>query len=133
MAAEQLTRLGADVEAEPAVGQVVVGCHLRLRILGEFVRGHNVRREDDRERQWIVAANLLRHLPTDQDGVGLAAQILQHAELVLHLGAARDEHEGVLHVAQQLPELGQLALEQEAGIRREEVGDGFGRGVRTVC
>ena len=61
-----------------------------------------------------------------------AAEVLEHAELVLHLRAAGDEDEGPLDLAEQLAELLQLALEQEARVGRQQVGDALGRRVGAV-
>src|SRR5438128_1282582 len=71
MARERRARLRADVETEPALGQLVVTSDPRLRIRAELARGDDVGRQDDVERQWIVAAQLLRHLAADKDRVRL--------------------------------------------------------------
>jgi hypothetical protein len=64
--------------------------------------------------------------------VGLPAEILQHAQLVLHFRASRDEDEGPLHLTQELAELRQLAFEQKAGVRGKQLRDADRRGVSTM-
>ncbi len=58
--------------------------------------------------------------------------MLQHAELVLDLGAAGDEHERPLDLAEQPAELPELLEQQESRVRREQAGDALRRGVRAV-
>ena len=89
-------------------------------------------RQHDLELERVRLAHLLRHLPADQHLVGAAAEVAQHAELVLDLRAARDQHERPLDLAEQPAEHLQLLLEQEPGVRREQVGDADGRRVRAV-
>src|SRR6185312_9331175 len=112
---EPIPRLRADVEAEPTVRQVVVRTDFRFGICVERGGGDNIGRQHDLEVERIRAAQLFGHLAADQNRVRLAAQVTKHAELVLDLGAAGDEHERPLDVAKQLSELLQLALEQQSG------------------
>ena len=72
------------------------------------------------------------HLPADEQRVGELAETPQHADLVVHLGAADDRDVRPLGRLDEPPELPQLALEQQAGIGRQEVRDSLGRGVRAV-
>ena len=60
----------------------------------------HVLREDRVEREGVLAADVLGHLPADQDLVGAAAQVLEHRDLVLDLGASRDDHERTLDVSE---------------------------------
>jgi len=90
------------------------------------------RRKDDVERKRIFGTDLLGHLPPDEHLVCLAAEILQDAELVFNLGAARDQDERPLHLAEKFPELGELAFEQEPGIRRQQLSDADRRGMGPV-
>src|SRR5207302_9413958 len=53
-------------------------------------------------------------------------------ELVLDLDAAGDEHERAPDLAEELAQLLELPPEEQAGVRREEVRDRLGRGVRAV-
>ena len=64
--------------------------------------------------------------------VRASAQLLEDAELVLHLGAAGDEHEGPLDVAEKPSEHLQLLLEEKAGVRRQQSSDALRRGVSAV-
>ncbi len=64
--------------------------------------------------------------------VRASAQLLEDAELVLDLRAARDEHERPLDVAEKSSEHLQLLLEQKPGVRRQEPGDALRRSVRAV-
>src|ERR1051325_5996204 len=109
---EGLTRLGPDVEAEPAVRERVVGNDLGLGVRLEGGRGHDVPRQLDLEAERVVLAELLGHFAADEHRVGPAAEVSEDAELVLDLGASRDEHERALDLAEQLAELLELAFEQ---------------------
>src|SRR6266576_5440816 len=80
----------------------------------------------------ISGSELLGHLATDQDPVGLAAELAQDAELVLHLGAAGDEHERPLDLAEQLAKLLELTLEQQACVCGQQLGHTDGRSVGSV-
>jgi hypothetical protein len=61
-----------------------------------------------------------------------SAEILKHAELVLDLGTARNEHERPLDIAEKLAQLLQLPLEEQARISRQKPGDRDGRRVGAV-
>src|SRR5207302_11302294 len=71
-------------------------------------------------------------LPADEHRVGAPAEVLEDAELVVDLRAARDEHEGALDLAEEQAEMAQLLFQEQAGVRRKEMGDRLGRGVRAV-
>ena len=90
----------------------------------------DVARELDRERKLVAVAQLLGHLPADEDGVRLPSEVAQHAELVLDLGPTGNEHERPLDLPQQLSEFFKLPLEQKAGIGRQQLGDADRRGVQ---
>ena len=129
---ERLGRLGADVEAEPAVGNVVhAGC-ASLGIGGEAARGDDVRRQLDRKRERVVNANLLGHLASDQHAIGAPTEVLENRELVVDLGAACDDHERMLDVSEKPAEVLDLGEEQEACIRGQEPGDAFRRAVGAM-
>ena len=129
---ESLARLRADVQPEPTVGERVVGDDLRLGVLGELCGCDHVTRKLDLEAERVRDAQLFGHLAADQDGVRLAAEVAQDAELVLDLRAARDEHEGPLDVDEQLSELGELALEEQPRVGRQQLRDADRRRVRAV-
>ena len=93
-AAEPLARLRPDVEPEPAVGQILDRVDPRLRVLGELGGADDVARQLDREVERVLDAHLLGHLAADQHGVRATAEVLQHAELVVDLRAARDRTNG---------------------------------------
>ena len=76
--------------------------------------------------------HLLRHLAADQELVRPLAELLEDADLVLDLEPADDEDERALDLAEELAELAQLALEQQAGVGGQEVRDALGGGVRAV-
>jgi hypothetical protein len=70
----------------------------------------------------LLFAELLGHLSADEHRVRLAAEVLEHAELVVDLRAARDQHEWVLDLAEQLARaLPAPVREQEARVRRKEL------------
>ena len=60
----------------------------------------------------FVVAQLLRHLPADEHGVGALAELAENAELVLDLRAARNEDERSLDVGEEAAEHLELLLEQ---------------------
>ena len=105
---------------------------VRLGVLGELRCGDDVDRQLDRERERVVLAHLLGHLAADQHAVGAAAEVLEHGQLVVDLGAAGDEHEGVLDLAEQPAEVVELGEEQQPRVGRQEMRDGLGRAVRAV-
>ena len=73
-----------------------------------------------------------RHRAADQDRVGRARELLDHADLVGDLDAARDHHEGVLGCPEQAAEHVELALQEQPGGGGKQVRDALGRGVRTM-
>ena len=79
-----------------------------------------------------MGPDLLGHLAADEDDVGALGEAPEDADLVLDLGAADDRDERPPGTPEQLPELLELALEQEAGVGRKQVRDPLGRGVRTM-
>ena len=114
------------------VRQRVERRHLRLRIGVERARGDDVGRQHDRERERVLVPQLLGHLAADEDLVRAAAEVLQHAELVLDLGAAGDEQEGPLDLAEQPAEVLELGEQEQAGVGGQELRDADRRGVRAV-
>ncbi len=95
-------------------------------VLVERLRRDHVDRKHDGKAERVLVAKLLGHLPADQHGVCSTAEVLENAELVVHLGAAGDEHERMLDVAEQPAEVSELLLEQEAGVRGQQVRDRLG-------
>ena len=129
---EARARLGPDVEAEPAVGQIVVAADARLGVGGELRGADDVARQLDREIERAPVPQLLGHLPADEHGVGPAAEVAQHAELVLDLRAAGDEDERPLDVAEQPAEMLELVEQEQPGVRGQQMRDRLGRRVRAV-
>ena len=117
--------------SQPA-GSVVVRRDAALRVLVERGRGDDVARKLDGERQRRPIAKLLRHLAADDHGVRAVPEVAEHAELVLHLRASRDEDERPLDVAEQAAEVLELGEEQQAGVRGSRSRDGLRRGVRAM-
>ena len=103
----------------------------RLSGLLERGRGDDVRGEIRLVRQRVRLAKLLRHLAPTSTASALP-EVDENPELVVHLRAARDEDERTLDVAEKPAEHVELALEEEAGIRGQEVGDTLGRRMRPV-
>ena len=95
-------------------------------------RRDDVGRQLDRKRERVVLTHLLGHLAADQDRVGAAAEVLEHGELVVDLGAAGDEHERVLDLAEQPAEVIELREQQQPRVGGQEVRDRLGRAVRAV-
>ena len=114
-------------------GHGVVGDHPRLGVGVEVGGGDDILGKLDLEVEGILVPELLRHLAADEHDVRPAAQVLEDAELVLHLGAARDERERALDVAEQPPEMLELLLEQQACVRGQDVRDALRGGVRPMC
>ena len=117
--------------SQPAGISSTVG-GVRLGILGELRRGNDIDRELDRERERVVLANLLGHLAADQNAVGAAAEVLEHGQLVVDLGAPGDEHEGVLDLAEQPAEVVELREQQQPRVGRQEMRHGLGRAVGAM-
>ena len=88
------------------------------------------------ERPMLAALGLeegVGHGAADQQLVDALEQVLEHADLVGHLGAADDGDEGALDVAEQLAEELHLALHQQAhALVGDELGDAHRRGVGPV-
>ena len=105
---------------------------VRLGVLGELSRGDDVDRELDRERERIVLPHLLGHLAPDQYPVGATAEVLEHGQLVVDLGATGDEHEGLLDLPEQPAEVVELREQQQPRVGRQEMRHGLGRAVRAV-
>ena len=129
---EARPRLRADVEAEPAVAEARRTHRRASRRRRELGRADDVDRQLDLEVERVLVAQLLGHLAADQHRVGPTAEVAQHAELVLDLRPAGDEHERALDLAEQPAEVLELGQEQQAGVGRQQVRDGLGRGVRAV-
>ena len=68
-------------------------------------------------------ADVLGHLAADQHAVGARAEVLQHADLVVDLGAARDDHERPLDLAEQRAEVLELGEQQQPRVGGQQVGD----------
>ena len=117
--------------SQPA-GSCVERHDLRRRVGVERVGGDDVGRQDRLERERVLAAHVLGHLAADQHRVGPRAEVLEHADLVLDLGAAGDDHERPRDVAEQATEMLELVEQQEPGVGRQEVRHALGRGVRAV-
>ena len=129
---EALARHGTDVEPEPARRNVVVRCDTTLGGRLEGGSGHHVGRQPRVVGKWILLAEQLRHLPADEDRVRALSEALEHADLVVDLRAARDEHEGPLDLAEQPAEHLELTLEQKPGVGGKHVCHALGGGVRPV-
>ncbi len=72
------------------------------------------------------------HPATEDQHVDLGQQVVDDPDLVGHLGAAEDGRERVLGVLDQLRQRGELALHEQARVRRQQLGDPDGRGVGAV-
>ena len=72
------------------------------------------------------------HRAADEHGVGALQEGLEHADLVGDLRAADDRHERAGRVLEDARERLDLALEQQPGGVRQQLGDAHGRGVRAV-
>ena len=99
-------------------GQLVERRHLRLGVGLERRGRDDVDGQHRVERERILVAHLLGHLAADQHRVGARAEVLEHADLVVDLRAARDDHERLLDVAEQRAEVAQLVEQQQPGVRR---------------
>ena len=113
-------------------GRSSYGVTRRLGIRLERRRGYDVGRELRVEVERVLVAQLLGHLAADEHGVRAPPRLAEHADLVVDLRAAGDEHERSLDLSEQPAERLELALEQEAGVGGQEMRDALGRGVRTV-
>ena len=74
------------------------------------------------------------HAAADHEHVDLVDEVAQDLDLARDLGPADDRREGSLRVLHQLAQELDLLLHQQAGVRRQELGDAFrarrGRGGR---
>ena len=132
--------LGTDVHTHHAVGDTRAVHGHRLGIGGKLRGGHAVHGQEQLD---ALVLGLLHHLPAvvqpvglqqgvahadalglgkgiahaaaDDDGVGNVQQVIDHADLGGHLGAAQDRHQGALGVSQGAAHNLQLLLDQEAG------------------
>jgi len=129
---EPTARLRADVQPEPPLGELAVGSLARLGVLGELRCGDHVHGQLDRERERVLVADLLCHLAADEYRVRAGAEVLEDAELVVDLGAAGDQDERTPDVAEQLPEVLELLLEEQPRVGRQERRHPDRRGVRAV-
>ena len=123
-AANAVARLGADVEPEPAVGDVVDGEDARLGVGLE--RGRARRRpsgSSTSKSSGFSTRSCSAILPPMSTVSASPAEVLEHAELVVDLRAAGDEHERPLDLAEQLAEMLELLLEQQAGVGGQQLGD----------
>ena len=130
---EALARLGADVEPEPAVGQRVERRRHRDSASSSNADAPTTSLGSSTSKSsGFSIADLLRHLSADQHRVRAAAEVLQHAELVVHLRAAGDQDERTLDVAEQLAEMLELLEQQQPGVRREQMRDALRRRMCAV-
>ncbi len=72
------------------------------------------------------------HAATEDEQVDLGQQVVDDPDLVGHLGPAEDGRERALGRLEQLREHLDLALHQQPGVGRQELGDADRRGVRPV-
>src|SRR5207244_11707979 len=105
-------RVRADFEPQPAFRDLVIGDDFRVGIRLERGSRDDVARQLDREAERTATAQLLGHLPADQDRVRLATEVAEYAELVLDLRAAGDEHERPFDLAEELSQFLELAPQQ---------------------
>jgi hypothetical protein len=67
------------------------------------------------DRDALCLQERVRHRAADADRVGLRDEVLEHLDLVGHLGAAQDRDERLRRVREGLPEVLDLLLDEEAG------------------
>ena len=108
------------------------GVDAGLRVGRELRCADDVGRQHDVEVERVLDAHLLGHLAADQDRVRAAAEVLQHAELVVDLRAAGDEDERPLDVAEQRAEMLELREQEQPGVGGQQLRDALGRRVRPV-
>ena len=121
-----------DVEAQPAVGQLVVRSDPALRVALECRGCDDIDGQIGVVRKRIIVTQLLCHLAADENGVRAGTEVHEHPELVGDLRPARDQDERVLDVAEEPAEHLQLLLEEQARVGREQVRDPLGRRVRSM-
>ena len=103
-----------------------------LGVLLEGGRCDDVDGKAHRGLQRVLLAELLGHLAADQHRVDVLGQVLEHAELVLHLEPADDRKIRSLDLPEQSAQHLQLPLEQEASVGGQQVRDRLGRAVGAV-
>jgi hypothetical protein len=74
----------------------------------------------------------VRHPSAEHEQVDLRQQVVNDLDLVADLGPAKDRGERSLGVLEQLREHRELALHQQPGICRQELGDADGTGMRPM-
>ena len=116
---ERLARVRAHVQPEPAVGNRIGRHDLRVRVGLEGRSRDHVHRKQD----LVAGLDLLRHLPADEHCVRPLGEGLQDSDLVLDLRPAEHGDERPRRFLQERAQLLQLALQQQAGIRREQMRD----------
>ena len=154
---EALARLGSDVEPDLVAGHRVGRHHGRGRVRVERGRDHDVGGQHDLDTALggpaeVLAAGLhlvlleqaladlvaLRrqegehHPAADQQGVGLAEQVVDHRELVADLGAAEHDHVGPLRGLGESPQDLDLGAHQPAHRVRQELRDVVHAGLLAV-
>ncbi len=72
------------------------------------------------------------HAAANDENVHARDEIGQDLDLGRDLGAADNGHDRPFRVFQRFAERGDLGHHQQAGIRREKIGDGLDRGMRPV-
>ncbi len=70
--------------------------------------------------------------PPIRTSSALAAEVLEHGNLVFDLRAARDDHERALDLAEQRAQVLQLLEQQQPGVGGQQLGDADGRRVRAM-
>ena len=136
--AKSALRLRPDVQPEPALGKSIDLDNTRLGITIEAGGGDHVHWKKhlpgrlELGAQGAPSSNFFCHLASDEERVGKLRQPPEHPDLVVDLGAAGDRDVGPLGLLDEAPELLQLALEQKAGVGRQQVRDGLRRGVGPV-
>ena len=153
----QLERLGTHVDDVPRGRDLLGRERLVLRSARDLLGDDHVDREDDPDAAFpgrgedplrVVDAVVLGealadalalgqqervgHPAAEDEQVDLGEQVVDDGDLVGHLGAAEDGREWALGRLEQLREHLELALHQETGICRQELGDPDGRGMRPV-
>ena len=132
--AEALARLGADVERRasppepPSAGTTSASASRSKAAAATTSTGSSTW---NRERSSAQQAPLAIFPPTSTESAR-PPRCCEHAELVLDLGAARDEHERPLDVAEQAAEHLELLLQQQARVGGQQLGDADGGRVRAV-
>ena len=120
---EVLARARPDVEAEPA--RRAASSNGTTSRLGVGVERRRPRRRRSAaptsNENGFSLADLLGHLAADQHRVRARAEVLEHADLVVDLRAAGDDHERPLDVAEQRAEV-RAARRAAAGRRRPAAG-----------